>query len=236
MQKTVILLISIITFISCHATGSDTNYSEQCKSTTATQHSPIVSPEIPQSIEFADTTIEFNRSDLRERIDRELISFSYMHTTSLLIMKRANRWLPEIESILKSEGIPDDFKYLMLIESNCDPLAQSYVGAGGLWQFMPATAKEFSLEVNSSIDERYNVELATHAACKYLRSAYRRFGNWFSVAASYNAGQGRIDSELNKQHADCALDLHLVSETSRYVFRILAAKIILENPDRKSVV
>lgn len=188
--------------------------------------------EVPRSVTFCGDTIDLTRFDRRERMDRELLAFSYMHSTTIQMIKRANRYFPIVESILHENGVPDDFKYLMSIESNNNPLARSGAGAAGLWQFMPTTGKEFGLEVGNSVDERYHVEKATRAACRYLKQAYARFGNWVSVAASYNAGQGRISRELDRQYEEDALDLQLVEETSRYVYRILAAKILFENPAR----
>ena len=193
--------------------------------------SAVAAPEIPESVSFADELVVFNRYDLRERIDREIISFCYMHSTSLLMMKRANRYLPEVEKILKEERVPDDFKYLMLIESNANPLSVSGAGAAGLWQFMTTTAKEYGLEVTSTVDERYNVALSTRAACAYLRDAYQKLGTWTAAAASYNAGQAAIKRQLEAQGAESTLDLYLNSETSRYLFRIMAAKVIMSNPE-----
>ena len=187
-------------------------------------------PQVPQSIRFAGQTITFDRPDLYERMDRELITFTYMHTNSTLMLKRANRIFHEVEPILERNGIPDDLKYLMAIESNLDPASVSPAGAAGLWQFMAATAKQYGLEVNSNVDERYNTEKATEAACKYLKDAYARYGDWMTVAASYNAGMGSISTKLNDQREDSALDLWLVTETSRYMFRILAAKMMFEDP------
>ena len=158
--------------------------------------------EIPQSMTFCGETIDLTRFDRRERMDRELLAFSYMHSTTLQMIKRANRYFPIVESILHENGVPDDFKYLMSIESNNNPLARSGAGAAGLWQFMPATGREFGLEVGNSVDERYHVEKATRAACRYLKQAYARFGSWTSVAASYNAGQGRISRELKRQYEE----------------------------------
>ena len=153
-------------------------------------------------------------------MDRELLSFTYMHSTTMLMVKRANRYFPVIEPILKENGLPDDFKYLAVIESNLSPIAKSPAGAAGLWQFMPTTGREFGLEVNNNIDERYHIEKETKAACKYLKDAYQKYGNWLCVAAAYNAGQGRISSQLQKQMVDQAVDLWLVEETSRYMFRL----------------
>ncbi|WP_303914377.1 lytic transglycosylase domain-containing protein [Bacteroides mediterraneensis] len=196
-----------------------------------TEPSPTYSCiEVPKSISFCGIDIDLTRYDRRERMDRELMAFTYMHSTSLQIIKRANRYFPIVESILKEQGVPDDFKYLMVIESNVNPLARSGAGAAGLWQFMSGTARDFDLEVNHHVDERYDVEKSTVAACKYLKQAYRKFGNWETVAASYNAGQGRISQQQDRQYVDNALDLYLVEETSRYVYRILAAKMLLTNP------
>lgn len=189
-------------------------------------------PQVPQDCTFAGDTIRLVRYDLRERMDRELMAFCYMHSSTMLAIKRANRYFPVIEPILHEEGIPDDLKYLAVVESNLDSRAKSRAGAVGLWQFMAATGRQYGLEVNQNIDERYHVEKSTRAACRYLREAYNRYGDWMSVAASYNGGQGRISSQLKKQMANNAMDLWLVEETSRYMFRLLAAKAILSEPQR----
>lgn len=189
-------------------------------------------PEVPEYAVFANDTIHLQRYDLRERMDRELLAFSYMHSSSILMLKRANRYFPIVEPILKKNGIPDDFKYLMVIESSLNPGARSNAGAAGLWQFMPQTGREFGLEVNQNIDERFHIEKSTEAACRYLKQAYEKYGNWMSVCASYNAGQGRISTQLKKQSSKQALDLWLNEETSRYMFRILAAKLFFNNPQR----
>lgn len=192
----------------------------------------VTSPTVPDKITFAGQNIDLQRYDHHERMDRELMSFTYMHSTTMLTVKRANRYFPIIEPILKANGLPDDFKYLAVIESNLNPLAKSPAGAAGLWQFMPATGRDFGLEVNNNIDERYHVEKETKAACKYLKEAYKKYGNWLCVAAAYNAGQARISTQLQKQMASQAVDLWLVEETSRYMFRLLAAKAVISNPQR----
>ncbi|WP_291530688.1 lytic transglycosylase domain-containing protein [Bacteroides sp. UBA939] len=192
----------------------------------------VTSPAVPDKISFVGQEIDLKRYDHRERMDREQMSFTYMHSTTMLTIKRANRFFPIIEPILKENGVPDDIKYLAVIESNLNTLARSPAGASGIWQFMQTTGREFGLEVNTNIDERYHVEKATRAACKYLKDAYRVYGNWLCVAAAYNAGQGRISSEMKKQLVDQAVDLWLVEETSRYMFRLLAAKAIISNPQR----
>ena len=186
--------------------------------------------EVPSSVTFCGKSIDLTRYDRYERMDRELLAFTYMHSTSIQMIKKANRYFPIVEPILKANGIPDDFKYLMVIESNLNPNARSGAGAAGLWQFMQTTGREYGLEVNKNIDERYHVEKATEAACKYLKDAYDKYQDWIAVAASYNAGQARISSQFEKQQVDDMLDLFLVEETARYVYRIIAAKIMFSNP------
>ena len=192
----------------------------------------VTPPTVPEQAIFDGDTIDLRRYDRRERMDREMMSFTYMHSTTMLMLKRANRYFPIIEPLLKANGIPDDFKYLMVIESSLNPIARSPAGAAGLWQFMPATAREFGLEVNDNVDERYHIEKATAAACRYFKQAYAKYGDWMAVSAAYNAGQGRISSQLDKQLADHAMDLWLVEETSRYMFRLLAVKEVFGNPQR----
>lgn len=187
-------------------------------------------PKVPSSISFGGQTITFDRPDLYERMDRELISFCYMHTTTTLMLKRSERLFHVVLPIMKEYGIPEDLKYLMCIESNLDPQAVSPAGAAGLWQFMASSAKEFGLEVNTNVDERYNIEKETEAACKYLKRLYSRYGDWMTVAACYNAGPAGIATRLSDQHQKSAMNLWLVPETSRYMFRILACKMLFENP------
>ena len=186
--------------------------------------------EVPSNVTFCGKNIDLTRFDRYERMDRELLAFTYMHSTSIQMIKKANRYFPIVEPILKANGIPDDFKYLMVIESNLNPNARSSAGAAGLWQFMQTTGREYGLEVNKNIDERYHVEKATEAACKYLKDAYDKYQDWIAVAASYNAGQARISAQFEKQQVDDMLDLFLVEETARYVYRIIAAKIMFSNP------
>lgn len=194
--------------------------------------SKVINPYVPAEMTFAGKLVDLRRADLHERMDRELITFTYGHTTTLLMIKRANRYFPIIEPILKECGIPDDLKYLMVIESSVDIRALSPAKAAGLWQFMPATGKEYGLEVSANVDERYHVEKATRAACKYLKDGYEKYSDWLTVAASYNAGFARITSELEKQKTDTSMDMWLNKETSRYMFRILAAKQIFTSPHR----
>ena len=192
----------------------------------------VTPPSVPEEAVFDGKTIDLRRYDRHERMDREMMAFTYMHSTTMLMLKRANRYFPVIEPILKANGIPDDFKYLMVIESSLNPIARSPSGAAGLWQIMPATGREFGLEVNDNVDERYNIRKATMAACDYFKQAYAKYGDWMAVSAAYNAGQGRISSQLDQQLASHAMDLWLVEETSRYMFRLLAVKEIFNNPQR----
>ena len=189
-------------------------------------------PSVPTQVSFADEVIALDRYDLRERLDRELMAFTYMHSSTMLTLKRANRYFPLIEPILREEGLPDDLKYLAVIESSLNPLARSGAGAVGMWQFMKGTGRDYGLEVNDNIDERYHIEKSTRAACAYLREAYAKYGSWLCVAASYNAGQGRITQQLQKQGVQRAVDLWLVEETTRYMFRLLAAKAVLTHPQQ----
>lgn len=187
-------------------------------------------PQVPVFSVFAGDTIRFDRPDFRERMDRELISFTYMHTNTTLMLKRSRRYFEIVVPILRREGIPEDLKYLMAIESNLDPKAVSSAGAAGLWQFTRATAQTYGLECNSEVDERYHIEKETVAACKFFKDAFAKYGNWMTVAASYNAGQAGISRRLTDQRQTNALELWLPEETARYMFRLLAAKMLFEHP------
>ena len=184
---------------------------------------------IPDTIYFAGEEILLNSPDLRERMDRELLVNTYWQSNTLLLIKRANKFFPKIEKILRKEGIPDDFKYLALIESGLQNVT-SPSGAKGFWQIMRNTGLEMGLEINSNVDERYNLSLSTKIASKYLKKAKKKFGTWTLAAASYNRGISGIQKNLNFQEVDNYFDLRLGSESSRYIFRILAIKEIIENP------
>jgi hypothetical protein len=190
---------------------------------------PAISLDIPESIDFAGEPVPMDISDVRERLDKELQINTYFHSNTIFLIKRANRWLPQIEKILKKHGVPDDFKYLPLIESNLlNDISPK--NAVGYWQILKASGKEYGLEITDEVDERYDPLKATEAACKYLNQAYRKFGNWTLVAASYNRGMGGIERALENQHVKTYYDLFLNEETARYVFRLLAIKEIIENP------
>ena len=192
--------------------------------------SNVFPPEIPTSITFAGDVIDLTLQDRRERMDKEMLSFTYSHINTMLLIKRANRLFPIVEPILKECGVPDDFKYLMIIESNGDPEALSPSKAGGLWQFLEKTGREYGLEVNDEIDERYHTEKATRAACKYLKDSYEIFGDWLTVAASYNTGRANVTKRQTSQKEQKAIDLVLPDETSRYIFRLMAVKTIFQSP------
>jgi len=201
----------------------------QSSHSTSAQNYRIISFDLPQSLKFAGETIPMELFYVRESLERELIVNTYWHSSTLLLLKRANRWFPVIEPILKRHNIPDDFKYLSMIESNLTN-ARSPAGAVGFWQFLEATGKEYGLEINKDIDERYHLEKATAAACRYLQKAYNKYGSWSLVAASFNAGNRRIDGFLAEQQADSYHDLLMAEETERYLFRMIAVKMITENP------
>lgn len=183
----------------------------------------------PAEVDFAGEKAPLNVADVRERFDRELLVNANLHATTQLIIKRANRVFPVIEPILQRYGVPDDFKYLAVIESGLVN-AVSPAGARGVWQFMPETGKERGLEVNDLVDERYHLEKSTEAACKYLLDAKAKFGSWTLAAASYNGGFNGVNKQITFQGVDNYYDLLLTEETSRYVFRILALKEIMKNP------
>lgn len=208
-----------------------------CFSPTMAQRLPadfsdVYNPEIPQSVHLCGKNISLDRPDMYERFDRELTSIAYTHGNTLLVIKRANRYFPEMAPILMEAGVPLDMLYLACVESNLDQRALSPAKAAGIWQFMPATAREFGLEVSDEVDERYNLEKATRAAAKYFRKSFANFGDWPSVMAAYNGGNARVSGELSKQMAKTSLDLYLTEETSRYPYRIMAMKTILENPSK----
>lgn len=186
---------------------------------------------IPQQVSFAGELVSLEEVDLIERMDKELLVNTYWQSNTLLMIKRANKYFPQIEKILAEEGVPDDFKYLALIESGLEQV-RSPKGAKGFWQIMRSTGKELGLEVNNNVDERYNIELSTRAACKYLKKAKEKLGSWTLAAASYNRGISGIKRILSSQQVDTYYDLLLGTETKRYVFRILAVKEILEAPEK----
>ena len=185
----------------------------------------------PTEVDFAGENMPLELPDVRERFDRELLVNANLHASTILIIKRANRAFKIIEPILEKNGVPNDFKYLAVIESSLIN-AVSPAGAKGVWQFMPATAKEIGMEVNDCVDERYHLEKSTEAACKFLLAAKAKFGSWTLAAASYNGGITGVNKQIDLQKVANYYDLLLNDETSRYVFRILALKEIMKAPEK----
>ena len=191
----------------------------------------IFSLNLPTDLEFCGEHVPMDQLDVRERLDRELLVNTYWQSNSLLAHKRANRWFPLIEPILKREGVPDDMKYIPLIESGLTNVT-SPAGAVGFWQFMKETAIAEGLVVNNEVDERYNVVRSTEAACKHLKEAHARYGSWAMAAATFNLGRGNLERQIGRQNETNYFNLLLPEETSRYVFRILAMKAIITDPAR----
>lgn len=191
----------------------------------------LTSPYIPEKVEFAGEAMPLHLFDVRESLERELIVNMNFHSNTLQYLKRITRYFPVIEPILEANGIPNDFKYLSLIESDFMNKV-SPKGATGFWQFMKGAAIDYGLEVNSEVDERYHIEKSTVAACKYLKEAYGIFGNWTMAAASYNMGKGGLSKQVKRQQCDYYYDLLLNEETMRYLYRIAAVKLILNNPEK----
>lgn len=188
--------------------------------------------ELPSKLSFAGEEVPLDYYDVRESLDRELLSTVYFHSQTIRYIKNAPRYFSIIEPILKSYGIPEDFKYLCVAESGFDIRAQSAVKAAGLWQIMEGTAKECGLEVSNEVDERYNIEKATDIACRIFKYDYQKFGSWALVAASYNSGRGFISRVLENQKVKSYYDLQFGEETTRYVFRILSFKLVMEDPEK----
>lgn len=186
---------------------------------------------LPENMEFAGEPVPLANPDIRERMDRELLVNVYWQSNGLLLFKRANKYFPQIEPLLKKYGLPDDFKYLAVAESGLE-YKSSPAGASGIWHFMKGTGLEYGLEINDYVDERYNLEKATRVAAEYLKGAKNKFGSWTMAAAAYNAGVGGMNKQINRQKETSYYDLLLNDETSRYVFRILALKEMLNNPQK----
>lgn len=226
-HRSTIYLSLLISFFFLNATHISDVGSE--KNTHETYN--IKALKIPENLTFAGEKVPTDRYDIRERMDRELLVNTYWQSNGLLMMKRANKFFPVIEPLLKKYGIPDDFKYLTVAESGLQNNS-SPAGASGFWHFLKTSAREYGLEVNRNVDERYHLELATKVAAAYLKKSKERFGTWTLAAAAYNAGNARIANRLKTQQVDDYYDLLLNSETSRYVFRIVALKEIMSNPKK----
>jgi membrane-bound lytic murein transglycosylase D len=186
--------------------------------------------ELPEKLKFAGEDVPMDYFDVRESLDRELLSTVYFHSQTIRYIKNMPRYFSIIEPILKANGIPEDFKYLSVAESGFDTKAYSPSKAAGLWQLLESTAKENGLEINAEVDERYHIEKSTEVACRMFKSAYQKYGSWALVAASYNGGRAGLDQKIAQQKVKSYYDLLFVEETTRYVFRILALKMVMEDP------
>ena len=231
MPKT-IRLLSIITITLFGITFFNALHvsDERTKKNTSESYT-IKALKIPNNLTFAGEKVPTELNDIKERMDRELLVNTYWQSNGLLLIKRAHKSFPLIEPMLKKHGIPDDFKYLAVAESGLENNS-SPAGAAGFWHFLKSSAKEYGLEVNQNVDERYNLEKATNVAAEYLKKSKKRFGSWTLAAAAYNAGNARIARNLKKQQVDNYYDLLLNNETSRYVFRIVALKEVLSYPKK----
>ncbi len=221
--------IAVVVLILSSATTEDTKVTVESE----TKFTSVI---IPEKLTFAGEEMPLDRFDVREALDRELLSNAYFHSQTIRYIKLAPRYFPVIEPILKSKGIPDDFKYLAMAESGLNPRAVSPAGAVGFWQFLSGTAKDFGLEISSEVDERYHIEKSTVAFCDYIRTSYNKYGNWTLAAASFNGGMARVQSQMERQKMNDYYNLLFVDETQRYVFRIAALKLILENPTQYNFV
>jgi membrane-bound lytic murein transglycosylase D len=223
------ILISII--ILAPSTISDSKVSGKTPPGEVTpENVTFVKPyRLPENVTFAGEKMPLDNFDTRESLDREILTSTYRHSSTILIIKRANRYLPVIEKILKANDIPDDFKYLAAAESEYSNMI-SPAGATGFWQIMKATGREQHMEINEVVDERYDVEKSTQFACDYFRKSYERYGNWTLAAASYNGGRSAVDEQIRIQNQSNYYDLLLAEETARYIFRAVAYKLIISNP------
>ncbi len=230
MQRKYIVLWSLsIVFVALVSSQLPKIVSDEEYKTALGDYNKVFSVVLPTEISFAGENVPMGQFYVQEALDNELTVNTYWHSSTIFLIKKANRWFPVIEPILKKNGIPDDFKYLAVAESGLKNVV-SPAGASGFWQIMKTTGQEYGLEINSEVDERYHVEKATEAACKYLNNAYKKHGSWTLAAASYNAGMGKISKETEKQKEDNYYDMNFGEETGRYVYRILALKEILSKP------
>ena len=220
----IMILISIVLTIQ--------GFSDQDKNLPAAEKSPILYPafEVPEELSFAGEEVPLEDYDIRESLDREMLINGYFHSRTIFILKKSRRYFSVIEPVLKKYGVPDDFKYLAMVESDLDNVV-SPAQAVGVWQLLEGTAKEYGLEVNSYVDERYHLEKSTEAACKYILASYKIYGSWTLAAASYNMGRNNLDKEISRQLTGNYYDLLLNDETARYIYRVLAHKMLTENPE-----
>ncbi len=230
MKRLSLILLSTLVLTSA-ACAQQQQRQSQSAERDIVRFSEVHNPVIPAKVEIFGQTVDLDNADYYERYDRELTSLIYTHGNTLLIIKRANRYFPQIAPVLRANGMPEDLLYLACVESTMNPRAVSPAKAAGIWQFMPTTAREYGLEVSSEVDERYNIEKATRAACKYFKKSLEKYnGDWMAAMEAYNGGMTRISKQLAAQGADNGLDLYLTTETMRYPFRIMAMKTIMAYP------
>ncbi len=225
----VIVILCSLSIVMSYLAFKERKHVQQVIVKTEPPEYKIFIPKIPEELDFCGEKVPLLDFDVYERMERELLVNAHWESATILYLKRANRWLPIIEPILERNGIPNDFKYLAVIESGLSN-AVSPAGAVGFWQFMEPAAKKYGLEITKEIDERYNLEKSTLAACKFLKDAYNKYGSWTMAAASYNFGMNGIDKQIDKQKTLNYYNLYLVEETNRFVFRLLAMKEIFKDP------
>ena len=229
MNKTLRFLSILCVLIITVLFYNGINKSETDPKTSTHKTYNIKALKFPENLNLAGERVPLEKNDVRERMDRELLVNTYWQSNGLLLIKRANKYFPILEPLLKKYGLPDDFKYLALAESAFIDETSS-AGAAGIWHFMKSTGKEYGLEINSNVDERYNIEKSTKVAAEYLIKSKKRFNSWTLAAASYNAGNYGISKRLKTQQVDNYYDAKLPDETERYVFRIIALKEVISNP------
>ncbi|PIE87094.1 MAG: murein transglycosylase [Bacteroidetes bacterium] len=228
MRNSLFLILSFSLWSTLFSCQNEAVQTEQVASDSI-ERQGVTYPDLPKEMTLFGEKIKLDNFDVRERLDKEVIVNTYYHSSTIQILKKANRYFPMIEKILAEEGIPEDMKYLCVIESALNQ-ATSPSGAKGFWQFMPAAGKENGLKINKEVDERFHVEKSTRAACSYLKTARRNFSNWILASASYNCGIGGLKRVMKEQGAKDFFELYMNRETTRYVFRIMALKILMENP------
>jgi membrane-bound lytic murein transglycosylase D len=226
---TIVLISTIIIILSIALGFKGFRISSEIKQNAFDTGYSIKSYKLPENVTFAGEKMPLDNLDTKESFEREILISAYRHSSTILIIKRANRYLPMIEEILKKNNIPDDFKYLAAAESEYSNMI-SPVGATGFWQIMPETGREEGMEINTVVDERYDVEKSTQFACDYFQKSYEKYGNWTLAAASYNGGRGGLDEQIGIQNQHNYYDLLLTEETARYIFRAVAYKMVITDP------
>ena len=227
-----LFFLSIVVIIATFFISSiDFSNPEEFYKSNTHENYKIKALKLPQNLNLAGEIVPIEKQDIKERMDRELLVNTYWQSNGLLLIKRANKYFPVLEPLLKKYGLPDDFKFLALVESGFID-ETSTAGAAGMWHFLKGTAKEYGLEVNNNVDERYHIEKSTKVAADYLKNAKEKLGSWTLAAAAYNAGLYGVSTYLKTQEVDTYYDALLPDETERYIFRILALKEIISNPNK----